>query len=50
VSGHLFVLRGDQTTLACDAVLVPADSRGNVVRSHWSGLLPADGQPGDLPE
>ncbi len=42
MSGHAFVLRGDLTTFACDAVLVPTDARWNVVASHWAGLLPAE--------
>lgn len=42
MNGHVFVLRGDLTTFACDAVLVPTDARWNVVAAHWGGLLPPD--------
>jgi len=42
VNGHVFVLRGDLTTFACDAVLVPTDDGWNVVAAHWKGLLPPD--------
>lgn len=42
MNGHVFVLRGDLTTFACDAVLVPTDARWNVVAAHWAGLLPSD--------
>lgn len=37
--GHLFVAQGDLTRLACDAVLIPCDSRLNVNRV-WSSILP----------
>jgi len=42
MNGHVFVLRGDLTTFACDAVLVPTNARWNVVAAHWGGLLPPD--------
>jgi hypothetical protein len=42
MNGHVFVLRGDLTTFACDAVLVPTDARWNVVAANWAGLLPSD--------
>ncbi|MDO9456596.1 SIR2 family protein [Nocardioides sp.] len=48
MSGHLFVAQGDLTRLACDAVVVPCDGRGNVTGA-WSGLLPDDLPLGDLP-
>lgn len=38
-SGHVFVLRGDLTRLACDAVLVPGD-RGCFTAAGWAPLLP----------
>jgi hypothetical protein len=41
VGGHLFVLRGDLTSLQCSAVLVPCDSNWEVVWEYWSALLPA---------
>lgn len=44
--GHLFVAQGDLTKLACDAVLIPCDSRLNVNRA-WASILPADLPPGE---
>lgn len=44
--GHLFVAQGDLTRLACDAVLIPCDSRLNVSRA-WSSVLPKDLPAGD---
>jgi hypothetical protein len=41
VGGHLFVLRGDLTSLQCSAVLVPCDNNWEVVWDYWSALLPA---------
>ncbi|KUI34667.1 hypothetical protein AU195_09085 [Mycobacterium sp. IS-1496] len=38
--GHLFVAHGDLTKLACDAILVPCDSAGNV-NAAWRDVLPA---------
>jgi hypothetical protein len=40
MGGHLFVLRGDLTKLHCSAVLIPSDSKWNVVWEHWFRLLP----------
>lgn len=37
--GHVFVIRGDITRLACDAVIVPCDDDLNV-RPIWQTLLP----------
>lgn len=37
--GHLFVAHGDLTALACDGLLIPCDSDGNV-RRIWQPLLP----------
>jgi len=39
--GHLFVVRGDLTRIACDAVLIPSDSWLNVT-GNWRSLLPAE--------
>lgn len=39
--GHLFVAHGDLTKLACDAILIPCDSAGNVSRV-WRDALPAN--------
>jgi hypothetical protein len=44
VVGHLFVAHGDLTKLACDGLLIPCDSDGNVGRG-WTGILPADLRP-----
>jgi hypothetical protein len=38
--GHLFIINGDLTTLKCDAVLVPTDSRLKV-RDYFSDLVAA---------
>lgn len=37
--GHLFVAQGDLTKLACEAVVIPCDSRLNV-NPVWASLLP----------
>jgi SIR2-like domain len=37
--GHLFVAHGDLTKLACDGLLIPCDSEGNV-RRLWAPVLP----------
>jgi len=36
--GHLFIVRGDLTRLACDAWLLPCDSRLNVSGAHWCAV------------
>lgn len=36
--GHVHVVRGDLTALACDAVLVPSDRAGQVT-VHWQSFL-----------
>ena len=36
---HLFVAHGDLVKLACDGLLIPCDSDGNVSR-YWENLLP----------
>ena len=46
MTGHLFVMQGDLTRLACDAVVVPCDSALNVTRG-WQPLLPPDLPDGD---
>ncbi|MBB2770726.1 UNVERIFIED_ORG: hypothetical protein GGE11_001639 [Mycolicibacterium obuense] len=38
--GHLFVAHGDLTKLACDAIVIPCDSAGNV-NAVWREVLPA---------
>lgn len=43
--GHVFVIRGDLTKLACDAVLLPCDSQLNI-NTVWSPLLPEGLEPG----
>ncbi|GAA1826595.1 SIR2 family protein [Microlunatus capsulatus] len=45
--GHLFVLRGDLTRLACDAVVLSCDDRLNI-NPVWKPLLPEGLAPGDL--
>lgn len=42
--GHLFVAHGDLTKLACDAILIPCDSAGNV-NGVWREVLPAGLSP-----
>ena len=42
--GHLFVTRGDLTKLACDGILIPCDSAGNV-NPVWTDVLPPDLPP-----
>lgn len=44
--GHLFVAQGDLTRLACDAVVIPCDSRLNVNKA-WERVLPVDLPVGD---
>lgn len=47
--GHLFVLQGDLTRLACDAVVLPCDDALNITRL-WQPLLPPGLPKGDSPE
>jgi hypothetical protein len=42
--GHLFVAHGDLTKLACNALLIPCDSEGNVNKA-WRTILPKDLRP-----
>lgn len=44
--GHLFVAQGDLTRLACDAIVVPCDSRLNV-NTAWQPILPRGLPVGD---
>lgn len=48
MAGHLFVCHADMTRLACDAVVVPCDSRLNVVEV-WRPFLPSRITAGDMP-
>src|SRR4051794_19180527 len=45
--GHVFVVHGDLTQLACDEVIVPAGP-GFEVSAHWRALVPARPEPGAL--
>src|SRR4051794_41829340 len=45
--GHVFVVHGDLTQLACDDVIVPAGS-GFQVSPHWRALVPTRPEPGSL--
>src|SRR4051794_41892512 len=45
--GHVFVVHGDLTQLACDDVIVPAGS-GFEVSPHWRALVPTRPEPGSL--
>jgi len=47
MAGHLFVVRGDLTRLACDAIVLPCDDRLNITKV-WQPLLPPDLVPGDI--
>jgi SIR2-like domain len=38
MGGHLFIINGDLTKLACDAIFIPTDSRLSITDS-WNGLL-----------
>ncbi|WP_018332635.1 SIR2 family NAD-dependent protein deacylase [Actinomycetospora chiangmaiensis] len=42
--GHVFVVHGDLTQLACDDVVVPTDSAGQV-SPNWHRLVPRDREP-----
>ena len=42
VPGHLFVIRGDLTKLACDDVLIPTDE-GVVIEAPWREMAPTLG-------
>lgn len=42
VSGHLFIIDGDLTQVACDAILIPTDS-ALVIEDHWMPFLEREG-------
>lgn len=44
-SGHLFIINGDLTKLACDAILIPTDAMFSIEAS-WRPLV----QDGEIPE
>ncbi|MGA5541276.1 SIR2 family NAD-dependent protein deacylase [Mycobacterium sp. NPDC051198] len=46
MNGHLFIINGDLTKIACDAVLVPTDG-GLRIEPHWDGLV--DGYRHEIP-
>lgn len=54
MAGHLFIINGDLTKVACDAVLVPTD-QSVYVENHWRPFLrsrnyskPGAWEPGDV--
>lgn len=38
MGGHLFIINGDLTKIACDAILIPTDYRFNIT-THWQDFL-----------
>lgn len=38
MGGHLFIINGDLTKVACDALLIPTDTE-HKVEDHWRGFL-----------
>ncbi len=46
---HVFVVHGDLTQLACDAIMIPTDARLSV-RHHWHGVVPEHAELRDRPE
>jgi hypothetical protein len=42
MSGHLFIIDGDLTQIACDAILIPTDA-GLVIENHWIPFLEREG-------
>jgi len=46
---HVFVVHGDLTQLACDAIMIPTDARLSV-REHWHGVVPEHRELASLPE
>ncbi len=42
MGGHLFIINGDLTKVACDALLIPTDSECKV-EDHWLGFLESRG-------
>ncbi len=47
VSGHVFIINGDLTKIACDAVLVPTDDHFTI-EAPWRGLF--EGRRHEIPE
>lgn len=45
---HVFVVHGDLTELACDAIMIPTDARLSL-REHWHGVVPEHGELRDDP-
>lgn len=46
---HVFVVHGDLTQLACDAILIPTDARLSV-REHWHAVVPENRELATYPE
>jgi hypothetical protein len=46
--GHLFIINGDLTKIACDAILIPTDDYFSI-NTHWQDLLNTD-HPAELNE
>lgn len=46
---HVFVVHGDLTQLACDAIMIPTDARLSV-REHWQGVVPEHRELASMPE
>ncbi|WP_168914786.1 SIR2 family NAD-dependent protein deacylase [Microcella flavibacter] len=44
----MFVVHGDLTELACDAIMIPTDARLSL-REHWHGVVPEHGELRDDP-
>lgn len=42
MGGHLFIINGDLTKVACDALLIPTDS-GCKIEDHWLGFVESRG-------
>ena len=42
MGGHLFIINGDLTKVACDALLIPTDSECKI-EDHWLGFLESRG-------
>lgn len=42
--GHLFIINGDLTKLACDAILVPTDDNFRI-ESYWHDVVPHERLP-----
>lgn len=49
MTGHLFVIHGDMTKLACDGVLIPCDDNGNITRVWERFFALGRRQAGDRP-